>query len=324
MILVTGAAGFIGSHLVERLLADGHRVTGIDSFDPFYARGLKEQNLAAIRPHPAFLFHEGDVCDPASLEQAAGIADEKIEAIVHLAAKANVRVSFAEPELFHEVNVNGTRRVLAFAEAHQVGRVILGSSSSIYGLNPRVPWSEEEIDLQPISPYAKTKLASERAGQELASNSSVRIVALRFFNVYGPRQRPDLAIAKFCRLLVAGEPLPFYGDGSTGRDYTFIDDIVDGIVRTLRFEGGNFEVFNFGNHHPVSLTELVTAIGTTFGIEPRLDYQPEQPGDVPKTWARIEKAERLLNWRPHTRLADGLQRYRSWLTDTAPRVRAPL
>jgi len=313
MILVTGAAGFIGSHLIERLLADGKTVVGVDSFDPFYARELKETNLAGARRNPAFHFHEIDVRDAPGLEHAAASFGEGIEALVHLAARANVRVSFDEPAVFHDVNVNGTARVLELARAHGAGRVILGSSSSIYGLNPRVPWSEDDADLQPVSPYASSKLTAENVGRELALNHQVRVIALRFFNVYGPRQRPDLAIAKFCRLLKAGEPLPFYGNGSSGRDYTFITDIVEGIARALTFTGDQFEVFNLGNHRPVSLTKLVNAIGATFDLDPKLDYQFEQPGDVPQTWASIDKAERLLGWRPRTSLADGLKAYRSWI-----------
>lgn len=323
MILVTGAAGFIGSHLVERLLAGGQRVVGVDNFDPFYGRELKERNLRQARENPEFQFREVDIRDATGLERAAASSGEGIEAIVHLAARANVRVSFAEPEVFHEINVNGTRRVLELAHAHGVGRVILGSSSSIYGLNPHVPWGEDETDLQPISPYARTKLEAELAGREFAANHPTRVIALRFFNVYGPRQRPDLAIAKFCRLLAAGNPLPFFGDGNSGRDYTYVTDIVDGIVRALDFSSDNFDVFNLGNHHAVSLAELVRTIGTTFGLEPQLDHQPNQPGDIPQTWARIDKAERLLGWRPHTNLADGVKAYRSWLDGQARSTHKP-
>jgi len=322
MILVTGAAGFIGSHLVARLLADGHQVAGLDNLDPFYARELKEQNLSGVRLNPAFRFHEGDIRDAACLDRAATGSGERVDVIVHLAAKANVRVSFAEPKVFHDVNVVGTRRVLELAGDQGVSRVILGSSSSIYGLNPHVPWSEDETDLRPISPYAKTKLEAEQAGRELAASHPIRVTALRFFNVYGPGQRPDLAIAKFCRLLSAGEPLPFYGDGSTGRDYTYIDDIVDGIVRALDFDGAGFAAFNLGNHFPVTLAELVATLGSMLGVEPQLDHQPEQPGDVPRTWANIDQARRWLDWQPRTSLVDGLNAYRAWLSDAPRRMNA--
>lgn len=313
MILVTGAAGFIGSHLVDRLLADGYSVLGIDNFDPFYAREVKEQNLVRARAHPAFQFHEADVRDAAGLQRA--VAGCPIELIVHLAARANVRASFAEPKTFHDVNVNGTRRILELAQATRVERIVLGSSSSVYGLNTRVPWREDEAELNPISPYAQSKLDAESAARIFAIRHGIGVTILRFFNVYGPRQRPDLAIAKFARLLREGEPLPFFGDGSTGRDYTYIGDVVDGIVRAIGHREADCIVFNLGNHRPVTLAELVAALGDVFETKPVIDRQPEQRGDVPRTWANIERAGQILGWQPQTTLKDGLQLYRSWLRE---------
>jgi UDP-glucuronate 4-epimerase len=313
MILVTGAAGFIGSHLVERLLADGRRVLGVDNFDAFYARPVKERNLAAALGDPRFRLVEADIRDAAALAGAAACAGEPIEAIVHLAARANVRASLEDPVGFHETNVVGTLRVFELARACGVPRVVFGSSSSVYGLNPRVPWREDDCDLQPISPYASSKLAGEAAARVYARVFGLAVVALRFFTVYGPRQRPDLAIAKFSRLVRSGRPVPLFGDGSTRRDYTYVADIVDGIARAIEFRGAPFEAVNLGNHETVGLGEMVAAIGRAFGVEPAIDRQPEQPGDVPRTWADVSKAKRLLGWAPRTAFEDGLRRYRAWL-----------
>ena len=313
MIFVTGAAGFIGSHLVDRLLADGRDVLGLDNFDPFYDRAIKETNLAAARSNRRFRFVEGDVRNAAALEAAVGRDGKSIEGIVHLGARAGVRPSLADPLGYHDVNVGGTLQLLDLARRLGVKQFVLASSSSVYGVNPRVPWREDDRDLQPISPYASSKIGAETAGQAYSMAYGLRLVALRFFTVYGPRQRPDLAIAKFARLMRSGKPVPFYGDGSTKRDYTFIADIVDGVVRALTYTATRFEVINLGNHHCVSLAELVNAVGAALGIKPLTDPQPEQPGDVPQTWADISKARQLLGWEPRTKLADGLRAYREWL-----------
>lgn len=317
MILVTGVGGFIGSHLVERLLADGYRVLGVDNFDLFYPRSVKESNMAGFRNDPRFLLAEVDIRDPGALRTVFTGATEPISGIVHLAAKAGVRPSLEDPRTYNEVNVMGTLNLLELARELGVTQFVAASSSSVYGVNPRVPWREDDHDLQPISPYASTKLSLEMLGHVYAHVYKVRMVALRFFTVYGPRQRPDLAIAKFARLIRAGKPVPFFGDGSTRRDYTFIADIVDGIVRSLAYTATPFEVINLGNRNTVTLAELVAAIGRTFGITPTLDHQPEQPGDVPQTWADVDKASQLLGWQPRTRLEDGLRSYRVWLDGLA-------
>lgn len=314
MILVTGAAGFIGSHTVDRLLAEGHRVLGLDNFDPNYPRATKEANLAGARKNPAFAFAEADLLDPDALERAvAAIAPERIDAIIHLAARTGVRASISDPLGYHQTNLIGTLHLLELARRHGVRQFVFGSSSSIYGVNPRVPWHEDDRDVAPISPYASTKLSAEALGHVYTAAHGLRFIALRFFTVYGPRQRPDLAIARFAEKLRAGQPVPRYGDGSSRRDYTYVADIVDGIVRALAYDQSPFEIINLGNHQTVSLADLIAAIGATFGHTPAIEALPEQAGDVPRTWADVTKAGRLLGWRPHTDLLTGLRAYRAWL-----------
>jgi UDP-glucuronate 4-epimerase len=313
MILVTGAAGFIGSHVVERLLADGHAVLGIDNFDSYYARAIKEANLAGARSQARFRFAEVDVRDEAALADAlASAGGEQLESVVHLAARAGVRPSIADPEGYHDVNVRGTQRVLELARRAGARQFVFGSSSSVYGVNPRVPWREEDGDVRPISPYATSKLAAEACGRACADEHGLRFVALRFFNAYGPRLRPDLAIAKFARLMREGRPLPMFGDGSTKRDYTYVADLVDGVARALRYTAAPFEIINLGNHHTISLADMIAAVARVFGAKPHLERLPEQPGEVPQTWADIGKARRLLGWEPHTDLEQGLRHYRDW------------
>ena len=313
MILVTGAAGFIGSHVVERLLADGREVLGIDNFDPFYDRCLKERNLAGIRLNKRFQLIETDIRDARALDAKIQAVRGRIDAIVHLAARAGVRPSIDDPVGYHEVNINGTVHLLELARKREIPQFVFGSSSSVYGVNPRVPWSEHDTGLQPISPYASTKLAAEMTGQVYATLFNIRVVALRFFTVYGPRQRPDLAIAKFAARMRRSETIPFFGDGSTRRDYTFVSDIVEGIVRAIGYSATPFEVINLGNRHTVSLEEMVNTLSEVFGITPRLERLPAQPGDVPQTWADVAKARKLLNWEPRTAFGDGLRAYRAWL-----------
>jgi len=314
MILVTGAAGFIGSHTVDRLLAEGHRVLGLDNFDPNYPRATKEANLAGAQKHPAFAFAEADLLDPDALERAlATIAPGRIEAIIHLAARTGVRASISDPLGYHQTNLIGTLHLLELARQHRVRQFVFGSSSSIYGVNPRVPWREDDRDVAPISPYASTKLSAEMLGHVYTAAHGLRFIALRFFTVYGPRQRPDLAIARFTEKLRAGQPVPRYGDGSSRRDYTYVADIVDGIARALAYDQSPFEIINLGNHQTVSLADLIEAIGATFGRTPAIEALPEQAGDVPRTWADVTKAGRLLGWRPRTDLSTGLRAYRAWL-----------
>lgn len=313
--LVTGAAGFIGSHLVERLLADGHRVVGVDNFDPFYPRAVKERNLAAVRGHPRFALWELDLRDGAALAAAVERDGARFDAIVHLAAKAGVRPSMADPVGYQEVNVAGTQNLLELARERGVPQFVFGSSSSVYGISPNVPWREDDTVLRPISPYASNKVSGELMGHVYAHLHDIRFIALRFFTVYGPRQRPDLAIHKFARLMLAGKPLPFFGDGTTRRDYTYVSDIVEGIVAALAYQGSDYEVVNLGDNHPVSLAELVGELETALGRRALLDRQPEQPGDVPQTWADLTKARELLGYAPRVGLREGLRRFAEWLAE---------
>jgi UDP-glucuronate 4-epimerase len=308
--LVTGAAGFIGSHLVDRLLADGWRVTALDNFDPFYDRTIKERNIAAHRVHPAYRLVETDLRDR---EAMSGALRDEYDVIVHLAARAGVRPSIADPVGYQEVNVRGTQELLEIARQRGIKQFVFASSSSVYGVNPRVPWSEDDHVLQPISPYASTKVSGELLGHVYAHLYGIRFVALRFFTVYGPRQRPDLAIHAFARRMLAAQPIPVFGDGSTRRDYTFIDDIITGVTRAMTFDASPYEVINLGNHQTVTLTEMIAGLEGALGVRAIIDRQPEQPGDVPQTWANVEKASRLLDYAPTTAYRDGVARFAEWL-----------
>jgi len=313
--LITGGAGFIGSHLADRLLADGWRVTVVDNFDPFYDPAVKRRNVAPHRDNPHYRLVEADIRDAAALDTLLGAwpADPAGAVIVHLAAKAGVRPSIADPVAYGQVNVGGTQNLLELARARGVAQFVFGSSSSVYGVNPRVPWREDDAGLLPISPYAATKVAGELLGHVYSHLHGVRFVALRFFTVYGPRQRPDLAIHKFARLMRAGRPVPLFGDGSTSRDYTYVDDIVAGVRAAMDWRTGPYAVINLGNSHTVTLAELVAALEASLGAKAVIERLPEQPGDVPRTWADISTARRLLNWQPTTALPDGLGRFVEWL-----------
>ncbi len=309
-ILITGGAGFIGSRLTEVLLQnDNYKVTCIDNFDPFYPRRQKQYNLGLFSPHPHYTFIEGDIRTSADLEKAG-----KPDTIVHLAAKAGVRPSIADPLLYEDVNVKGTQVLLEFARQNGVEQFVFASSSSVYGVNKQVPWKETE-PLMPISPYAATKLSGEMMGHVYSHLYGLRFIALRFFTVYGPGQRPDLAIHKFFRHIAQHTAIPVYGDGSTGRDYTYVDDIVDGIVAAVNYKDSLYEIINIGNHNTISLSGLISAIESTCGKKALIDRQPQQPGDVPLTFADVSKAERLLNYRPSTPLDKGLTAFYDWFKD---------
>lgn len=308
-VLVTGGAGFIGSHLVDRLLADGHSVTCLDSFDPFYDVSRKWANVAPHLSNPRYTLVQADIRDAAALRQRLGTYD----VVVHLAARAGVRPSIEEPVTYQEVNIGGTQHLLELCRERGIRQFVFASSSSVYGVNRQVPWRESDHVLLPISPYASTKISGELLGHAYAHLFGIRFVALRFFTVYGPRQRPDLAIHKFARLMLRGEPIPFFGDGTTRRDYTYVDDIVNGIVAAMNYSASGYEVINLGNDRTISLTELTSTLGNVLGVEPMLKRMPEQAGDVPTTWAGIEKARDLLGYEPHTALAAGLKRFASWL-----------
>lgn len=315
-ILVTGAAGFIGSHLVERLLERGDRVTGLDNFDPFYAPAEKRRNLENALAHPSFRLVEGDCADLEAVESALGA--EPIEAVVHLAAKAGVRPSIADPLGYARANLTGTQAMLELARHRQVTRFVFASSSSVYGNNPKVPFAEDDAVERPISPYAATKRAGELLCHTYHYLFGMGVIALRFFTVYGPRQRPDLAIRKFSRLIRRGEPIPFYGDGSTERDYTWIDDIIQGVLaaidRTARAPG-EYRIINLGESQTTTLSHLVELIGEALGVEPKLNRLPPQPGDVRRTFADITRARELLDYHPATPVEVGIPRFAEWLVE---------
>lgn len=315
-ILLTGGAGFIGSHLAEALLARGAQLAIVDNLDPFYAAEWKRANLEDVRRAGAFDLHETDIRDYDALHRVFTAA--RPEAVIHLAARAGVRPSIEQPRLYEQVNVAATVNLLELAREFSVRQFLFGSSSSVYGATSRAPFSEDHFELRPISPYAATKLAGELHGHTYAYLYELPVICLRFFTVYGPRQRPDLAIHKFTALLEAGRPLPIFGDGSTGRDYTYIDDIVAGVLSALDYElqlpagQAPFEVFNLGNSHPVKLSELVALLERVTGRKAQRDPRPLQPGDVLLTWADISKAGRLLGFRPATPLETGLVKFVAW------------
>jgi UDP-glucuronate 4-epimerase len=313
-VLLTGAAGFIGSHVAERLLAAGEDVIGLDSFDDFYDPGVKEGNLAAARARSAFRDLRGDIRDRALL---AGLPDH-VEAVVHLAARAGVRPSIVRPELYASVNVDGTLALLELARARGMRAFLFASSSSIYGDNEKVPFTEEDPVDHPISPYAATKKAGELLCHTYHHLHGLGVVALRFFTAYGPRQRPDLAIHKFARLLAEGRPLPVFGDGSSARDYTYVDDVVDGVVSALAFVRArpeSYEIINLGESRAVTLDETIRVLGEEMRVEPRIERLPMQPGDVTRTWADITKARRLLGYDPKTDFRAGVRRFLRWFDE---------
>lgn len=309
--LVTGGAGFIGSHVVDSLLADGWRVTCFDNFDPFYDPSVKEENIRAHVTHPGYRLVRGDLRDAASLAPLAG---ERYDAIVHLAARVGVRASIQDPGGYQQVNVGGTHLLLELARTSGVPHFVFASSSSVYGVNPRVPWREDDCVLKPISPYASTKVSAELLGHVYSHLYGMRFIALRFFTVYGPRQRPDLAIHKFARLMLDGQPIPVFGDGSTSRDYTFVDDIVRGVRGAMEYAATPYEVVNLGNTHTVTLTEMIAGLERALGVSATLVRFPEQPGDVPLTCASVDKARRLLGYAPTTDYERGVRLFTDWLT----------
>ncbi|HEX8328087.1 MAG TPA: SDR family NAD(P)-dependent oxidoreductase [Hymenobacter sp.] len=319
-ILVTGCAGFIGSHLCERLLHDGYRVIGIDNFDDFYPRATKEANLEIFAKHPRFSFIEVDLRNGA--RALAEHVTEPVDLVAHLAAKAGVGPSVKDPAGYMETNVLGTTHLLEWMRQQEVHNLFFASSSSVYGNTPELPFEEEASMLKAaVSPYAASKLAGEELIYTYHHLYQLKALCARFFTVYGPRQRPDLAIHKFARLLRAGQPIPVFGDGHTARDYTFVDDTVEGIARGIAYllaqEAPVYELVNLGNHHPVSLLELIEAVGKAVGVEPQLSFQVPQAGDVEITYADITKAQHMLGYAPQTKLAEGLRQFVQWL-DGAP------
>lgn len=316
-VLVTGAAGFIGSHLVERLLARGDQVTGLDNFDPFYSAEEKRRNLAAARAHPAFRLVEADCAELEAVDAALGGAD--FDVVVHLAAKAGVRPSIEDPMGYARANLTGTQSMLELARRRGIRRFVFGSSSSVYGDSSEAPFREDAPADRPISPYAATKRANELQCHTHHHLFGTGIVALRFFTVYGPRQRPDLAIRKFATLLRRGEPVPMFGDGSMERDFTWIDDILQGVVAAVdrtREVPGEFEIINLGESRTTSVRRLIELIAAALGVEPSIEARPLQPGDVQRTFADVSKARRLLGYRPTTPIEEGIPRFVQWLRAT--------
>jgi UDP-glucuronate 4-epimerase len=313
-VLITGGAGFIGSHLTRRLLGQGERVTVLDDFNDFYDPARKRKNVEEFAGRPGYAVVEGDIRDAKLVDTL--FAQAGFDSVVHLAARAGVRPSLKEPVLYEEVNCIGTLRLLEAARRHGPRNFVFGSSSSVYGINTKVPFAEsDEVNL-PISPYATTK----RTGELLCFNYhhlyGLRTSCLRFFTVYGPAQRPEMAIHKFTDLVARGKPVPMYGDGSTRRDYTYVDDIIDGIVAARDLAPG-FEIFNLGGAETTSLLDLVHWIAEELGVAPDIDRQPEQPGDVPITYADVAKARRMLGYSPKVHIREGLRRFVRWYRENA-------
>lgn len=310
-ILVTGGAGFIGSHLVEKLLADGHNVAILDDFNDFYDPQIKRDNISAVEKKIAL--HDVDLRDGDQVSSL--FRHEKFDTIVHLAARAGVRPSIQQPELYYDTNVAGTLHLLEGARTSGVARFIFASSSSVYGAAKKVPFSEAEHLTQTFSPYAATKIAGEFLCSTYSHLHKMRIVALRYFTVYGARQRPDLAIHQFTRKIHAGEPIDQFGDGTTRRDYTYIGDIIQGTMAALKFEGAMFDVFNLGESETIQLKDLIAAIENALGKKAKINQLPEQPGDMPLTCADISKARKLLGYNPKTEFSDGLPKFVDWFLE---------
>jgi UDP-glucuronate 4-epimerase len=310
--LVTGGAGFIGSHLLEALLDRGGSVATVDNFDDFYPPTVKRRNLEEVSRRGPIRLFEADIRDKAALHEVFEAI--RPEVVIHLAARAGVRPSIEQPELYEAVNVGGTVNLLSLARDFGVKKFIFISSSSVYGATTRVPFVEDQVELKPVSPYAATKLAGELICYTYSHLFGLPVVCLRIFTVYGPRQRPDLAIHKFAALIEAGKPVPLFGDGGSSRDYTFVDDIVAGILAAVDYQTP-YDVFNLGNSHPIKLSELVHLLENTLGKQALVNSLPPQPGDVPITWADIGKARRLLGYEPRVSLPAGIERFVAWLRD---------
>ena len=308
-LLITGGAGFIGSHIADRRLARGDTVVVLDDFNDYYDPLVKRANVAPHLADPRYRLAEGDIRNRELVFRL--FAEERFDAIVHLAARAGVRPSLEQPVLYEEVNCVATLHLLEAAVAHGKPRFVFASSSSVYGINSKLPFAEDDPIERPISPYATTKRAGELHVFSTHHLYGLPAACLRFFTVYGPRQRPEMAIARFIRALESGEAIPFYGDGGSRRDYTFIDDIADGVEAALEAKFA-FEIVNLGSAHPVTLTELVEALEAATGKRARLDRRPVQAGDVPVTFASVAKAERLLGFRPKVTLEEGLRRSVAW------------
>jgi UDP-glucuronate 4-epimerase len=312
-ILVTGGAGFIGSHLVEKLLAAGHEMVIVDDFNDFYDPQIKRANIAGFA-------NDVSICH-VDLRDGAAVRNlfhrEKVDAIAHLAARAGVRPSIQHPQLYYDTNVSGTLQLLEAARVTGVERFVFASSSSVYGASKTVPFSEDQHLTQTISPYGATKIAGEFLCSTYSHLYQMRVVALRYFTVYGPRQRPDLAVHQFTRRIYAGQPIDQFGNGSTRRDYTYIDDVIQGTIAALEYEGPRYDIFNLGESETIQLKELISAIENVLGKQAKVNQLPEQPGDMPLTCADISKARKLLGYNPVTQFSDGLPRFIDWFLKSA-------
>ena len=310
-ILLTGGAGFIGSTLAEKLLNEGHHVTVIDNFSNFYDPEIKEKNIIPLLKFTDFKLHRFDITDKDALFQNV----ENHDVIIHIAAKAGVRPSILDPLGYEEVNVNGTINLLEFAKHHSIKQFIFASSSSVYGTNPNVPWIEDSQIDYIISPYAGTKRSAEIQGKIYSHLYDIRFIALRLFTVFGPKQRPDLAIHKFTKLILQDKAITLYGKGNTIRDYTYVDDIVNAFCNAVNFTESDFEIINVGNNKPISLIRLVKLLENTFKIKTKIIFDKEQPGDVPKTYADINKAKKLLGYEPETSIEEGMEKFKKWVLE---------
>ncbi|MBN2132726.1 MAG: GDP-mannose 4,6-dehydratase [Sedimentisphaerales bacterium] len=311
--VVTGAAGFIGSHLTERLLKDGWAVVGVDNFDAFYDPAIKRRNVAACVANEDFTLVEADIRDKSAMERA--VSDDT-DVVIHLAARAGVRPSIEQPQLYADVNINGTVVLLEIARQRGLRRFIFASSSSVYGNNEKVPFSEADNVDFPISPYAATKKAGELICHTYHHLYDISMICLRFFTVYGPRQRPDLAIHKFARLIEAGEPLPVYGDGTMMRDFTYIDDIIQGIIASIGRCTG-YDIYNLGESQPICVNDLISELENALGKKAIRNHLPLQPGDVDRTYADVARAEKELAYRRTTDIRTGLAHFVTWLRQDA-------
>ncbi|MFO7871915.1 MAG: GDP-mannose 4,6-dehydratase [Kiritimatiellia bacterium] len=308
-VLVTGGAGFIGSHLSERLLERGDEVAALDNLNDYYDPALKISNLQKARTSELFTFIEGDILDGDLLENI--FDSRKFDVVVHLAARAGVRASLSSPVLYEKVNCGGTLTLMEAVRRHGIRRVVFASSSSVYGGRREVPFSEDARVDNPLSPYAATKVAGELYCRNYHRLYGISVTALRFFTVYGPRQRPDMAISKFTRLIDKGRPVPFFGDGTTERDYTYYTDIIDGVVASIDRDLG-FEIINLGESETTTLSEMVKLLEDALGRKAELDFQPAQPGDMRVTCADVSKAGELLSYNPSTSMDEGIGRFVEW------------
>ena len=308
-ILVTGGAGFIGSHLAERLIKEGRQVICLDNFNNFYNPALKEDNVKELKENSNFTLVRGDILDKDLLEKI--FSENVISKIVHLAAIPGVRQSVKDPFSYIDVDIKGTVNLLEMAKKYHIPHFVFGSSSTVYGQDSKIPFREDEKNLIPISPYGVSKLAAERFCQTYSKLYKIPMTILRYFCAYGPRQRPELVLPKFVRLIRQGKPIPRYGSGESARDYTYIDDIIEGTMKAVE-KKFDFEVFNLGNSSPVKLKDFISILGKKMEKEPRIEELPDQPGDVPITFADISKGKRLLGWEPKTTLKEGIEKYLAW------------